>query len=233
MAHESESIFSWFRPAYSAPGTRVNGMGLVAPESQILTTPQIVSFTNAVLSLAKNGLSNRGYGAGDISTAQGALAFESSSSPALRTFSLPDGLDLTIEKGYMKGDTVELPDGVDLVIKKGEGDQCSQRYRDGKPHNVWCNLETTVVDQTGTYGATVELVGSAGSITGKVIRWAWNGNGLIFVPDGDIDKVNAVFRPGDTVKVVRPETEQKVAEAAEDGLGFATPKRRIKGPGTG
>ncbi|CAB9517124.1 Protein of unknown function (DUF1800) [Seminavis robusta] len=210
MAHEAESIFSWFRPGYSSLGTRANNMGLVTPEAEILTTPQIVAFANSMSSLARHGVSARDYGPGDYWYGRDFLAFESSSPPNARSFSLPEGLDLTIAEGHMKGDAYALKEGVELILERGEGDKCTQQYRDGEPWTIWCKLEQTLVDKTGSYGVALKLSGSGGSVAAKnVVRWGWNGNILIFHPSGSLAEVNAAFRPGDTLSVVYPTTEEK------------------------
>jgi len=64
MIHEAPSVFSFFRPDFSPPGTRVDMAGLVAPEAQVITTSSSVMFLNTMRALAKFGLTARQNGPG-------------------------------------------------------------------------------------------------------------------------------------------------------------------------
>ena len=202
MAHDAESVFSWFKPSYSALGSQANTMGLVTPEAEILITPAVISYANSMSSLARSGT-------GRVE-AKALLTFEPSGQPTAQIYSLPKGLDLTIEDGYVEGAPVKLTEGVKLVIQNGEGDKCTQNYHEGEPWTIVCRIEQTLTDTTGSYGAPVSLTGSGGTVTAKnIVRWAWNGNLLIFFADGTLDEVNAALRPGDEVLLVYTSTEEK------------------------
>jgi uncharacterized protein (DUF1800 family) len=49
------SVFNWFRPGYSIPGTNLANAGLVAPEFQITNEPSVVAYVNCMQSLIVNG----------------------------------------------------------------------------------------------------------------------------------------------------------------------------------
>ena len=55
MPYLSPTVFSFFRPEY-APSGQIADAQMVSPESQILTTPAVVSFLNGVTSLVTFGL---------------------------------------------------------------------------------------------------------------------------------------------------------------------------------
>lgn len=49
------SVFNWFRPGYTPPGSSVSAAGLVAPEFQITNEPTIIAYVNYMQSLIANG----------------------------------------------------------------------------------------------------------------------------------------------------------------------------------
>jgi len=49
------SVFNWFRPGYTPPGTAIAAAGLVAPEFQITNEPQMIAYINYMQSLIVNG----------------------------------------------------------------------------------------------------------------------------------------------------------------------------------
>ena len=51
----SPSVFNWFRPGYTPPGTTIATAGQVAPEFQITNEPTIVAYVNYMQSLIANG----------------------------------------------------------------------------------------------------------------------------------------------------------------------------------
>jgi uncharacterized protein (DUF1501 family) len=74
MAYEQTSVFSFFRPEYSP--SELSGTGLKAPESQLLSSPNIIGLLNGLYSLVKYGLNecNSGFGAyGTCSTQSGII----------------------------------------------------------------------------------------------------------------------------------------------------------------
>jgi uncharacterized protein (DUF1800 family) len=49
------SVFNWFRPGYTPPGTAISTKGLVAPEFQIANEPSVIAYVNYMQSLIVNG----------------------------------------------------------------------------------------------------------------------------------------------------------------------------------
>jgi uncharacterized protein (DUF1800 family) len=54
-AGHAPSVFNFFRPGYTPPGTAVATAGLVAPEFQITNEPQIVAYINYMQTIIVNG----------------------------------------------------------------------------------------------------------------------------------------------------------------------------------
>ncbi len=49
------SVFNWFRPGYTPPGTTVSTKGLVAPEFQLANEPSVIAYVNYMQTLIANG----------------------------------------------------------------------------------------------------------------------------------------------------------------------------------
>ena len=49
------SVFNWFRPGYTPPGTVIASKGLVAPEFQIANEPSVIAYINYMQALITNG----------------------------------------------------------------------------------------------------------------------------------------------------------------------------------
>ncbi len=49
------SVFNWFRPGYTPPGTTVSTKGLVAPEFQMANEPSVIAYVNYMQTLIANG----------------------------------------------------------------------------------------------------------------------------------------------------------------------------------
>ncbi len=49
------SVFNWFRPGYSPPGSTINTAGMVAPEFQLVNEPAVVAYVNFMQSVIVNG----------------------------------------------------------------------------------------------------------------------------------------------------------------------------------
>lgn len=49
------SVFNWFRPGYTPPGTTIASKGLVAPEFQIANEPSVVAYINYMQTLIASG----------------------------------------------------------------------------------------------------------------------------------------------------------------------------------
>jgi len=88
MIHEAPSVFSYFRPDYCPSSTRVEAMGLVGPESEILNSATVVSFWNTMRSLAKYGFTNQKKGPGEEENSVANMALQPSSSSVVDTFDL-------------------------------------------------------------------------------------------------------------------------------------------------
>ncbi len=54
-AGRAPSVFNWFRPGYTPPGTTIASKGLVAPEFQITNEPSVIAYVNYMQSLIVNG----------------------------------------------------------------------------------------------------------------------------------------------------------------------------------
>ncbi|MBV8503422.1 MAG: DUF1800 family protein [Paucibacter sp.] len=51
----SPSVFNWFRPGYTPPGTAIASSGLVAPEFQVTSEPSLIAYVNYMQSVIANG----------------------------------------------------------------------------------------------------------------------------------------------------------------------------------
>lgn len=49
------SVFNWFRPGYTPPGTAIASKGMVAPEFQIANEPSVIAYINYIQTLIING----------------------------------------------------------------------------------------------------------------------------------------------------------------------------------
>jgi uncharacterized protein (DUF1800 family) len=49
------SVFNWFRPGYTPPGTAIANAGLVAPEFQIANEPSVIAYVNYMQTLITSG----------------------------------------------------------------------------------------------------------------------------------------------------------------------------------
>jgi uncharacterized protein (DUF1800 family) len=54
-AGRSPSVFNFFRPGYTPPGSSVSAQGLVAPEFQLVNEPSVVAYVNYMQTLIVNG----------------------------------------------------------------------------------------------------------------------------------------------------------------------------------
>ncbi len=66
MPHSTPNVFSFFLPDYASG--KIKAASLVSPESQVLTTPSIVSFINGIFSLVDLGLTDCYGGFGEQTT---------------------------------------------------------------------------------------------------------------------------------------------------------------------
>jgi len=57
MAFESASVFNFFRPGYTPPGTLIGSLGKTAPEMQINTVDSQIRWVNAITSLCETEIS--------------------------------------------------------------------------------------------------------------------------------------------------------------------------------
>jgi uncharacterized protein (DUF1800 family) len=88
------SVFNFFRPGYTPPGTAVADGGLVAPEFQITNEPQVVAYVNYMQALITNG-------AGEAKPDYSALASLASDSQALL-----NELNLVLAAGQISAATI-------------------------------------------------------------------------------------------------------------------------------
>jgi hypothetical protein len=54
----SPSVFNFFRPGYSPPNTRINELGLVAPELQITTEQSVIGYANFMFRTVSSGIAD-------------------------------------------------------------------------------------------------------------------------------------------------------------------------------
>ena len=74
-------------------------MGLVTPEAEILSVPQVIAFTNSMSSLARHGVSSRSYGPGDNSEVPSSLTFSVAEKDPV------DKLELLLTNGRLSNKT--------------------------------------------------------------------------------------------------------------------------------
>jgi hypothetical protein len=89
MAYEQGSVFSFFRPEYSP--SELAGTGLTSPESQLMSSSNIIGILNGLFSLVKYGLNecNGGFGAyGDCSHGDNTRNLRISSGRTIFSYSL-------------------------------------------------------------------------------------------------------------------------------------------------
>jgi len=70
------SVFNWFRPGYTPPGTAIAAAGLVAPEFQVTSEPSLIAYVNYMQAVIANG-------AGEAKADYSALAAIAGDSQAL------------------------------------------------------------------------------------------------------------------------------------------------------
>lgn len=87
MAFDSPSVFNFYLPEF-APAGPVSYAGLVAPEAQLGTAPQIIGYLNGVASLVDYGLSHCEHGFGDSRPA----AYRECTQPRESTEARSDGV---------------------------------------------------------------------------------------------------------------------------------------------
>jgi uncharacterized protein (DUF1800 family) len=88
------SVFNWFRPGYTPPGTTIATDGLVAPEFQITNEPSMIAYINYLQSVIVNG-------AGEAKADYSSLTAIGSDSQALL-----DELNLVLAAGQISATTI-------------------------------------------------------------------------------------------------------------------------------
>lgn len=100
----SPSVFNFYRPGYSPPGTALAGSGLVAPEFQITNEQSVVGYVNFMYGLIANGI-------GDVKADYGAILAK-----AADTQALVDEVNLVLAAGQLSSATqAAIRDAVDTV----------------------------------------------------------------------------------------------------------------------
>ena len=78
MVYDQPTVFSFFRPEYSAPGAAMSAR-LASPEAEVMSAGKVVGLLNGMFSLVDNGLSNLDNGFGHYSLAEapsGAIKYQ-------------------------------------------------------------------------------------------------------------------------------------------------------------
>ena len=88
------SVFNWFRPGYTPPGTTIASNGSVAPEFQITNEPSMIAYINYLQSVIVNG-------AGEAKADYSSLTAIGSDSQALL-----DELNLVLAAGQISATTI-------------------------------------------------------------------------------------------------------------------------------
>jgi len=88
------SVFNWFRPGYTPPGTTIASNGHVAPEFQITNEPSLIAYINYLQSVIVNG-------AGEAKADYSSLIAIGSDSQALL-----DELNLVLAAGQISDSTI-------------------------------------------------------------------------------------------------------------------------------
>src|SRR6266581_4665385 len=88
------SVFNWFRPGYTPPGTTIASNGRVAPEFQITNEPSMIAYINYLQSVIVNG-------AGEAKADYSSLTAIGSDSQALL-----DELNLVLAAGQISATTI-------------------------------------------------------------------------------------------------------------------------------
>src|SRR5215831_15730852 len=98
------SVFNWFRPGYTPPGTTIASSGHVAPEFQITNEPSLVAYINYLQSVIVNG-------AGEAKADYSSLTAIGSDSQALL-----DELNLVLAAGQIGDTTIaQMKDALDTI----------------------------------------------------------------------------------------------------------------------
>ena len=90
------SVFNWFRPGYTPPGSTIATSGMVAPEFQITNEPTIIAYVNYMQTVIVNG-------AGDAKPDYSALT-----TIALDSQALLNELNLVLAAGQISAATISL-----------------------------------------------------------------------------------------------------------------------------
>lgn len=106
----SPTVFNFFRPGYSPPGSAISTMGLVAPEFQIANEQSVVAYVNYMYTLVSNGT-------GDVKADYTAILTKAADSAAL-----VDEVNTVLAAGQLATSTVTaIRAAVDSIATTGNG----------------------------------------------------------------------------------------------------------------
>lgn len=106
----SPTVFNFFRPGYSPPGSAISTMGLVAPEFQIANEQSVVAYVNYMYTLVSNGT-------GDVKADYTAILTKAADSAAL-----VDEVNTVLAAGQLATSTVNaIRAAVDSIATTGNG----------------------------------------------------------------------------------------------------------------
>lgn len=106
----SPTVFNFFRPGYSPPGSAISTMGLVAPEFQIANEQSVVAYVNYMYTLVSNGTGDVKADYTDILTKAGDSA------------ALVDEVNTVLAAGQLATSTITaIRTAVDSIATTGNG----------------------------------------------------------------------------------------------------------------
>lgn len=106
----SPTVFNFFRPGYSPPGSAISTMGLVAPEFQIANEQSVVAYVNYMYTLVSNGT-------GDVKADYTSILTKAADSAAL-----VDEVNTVLAAGQLAASTVTaIRAAVDSIATTGNG----------------------------------------------------------------------------------------------------------------
>lgn len=96
---QAPSVFNFFRPGYTPPGSAVSAQGLVAPEFQITNEQSVISYINFMYRLVSDGIA-------DVKPDYSALAGKAGDAKAL-----VDEVNLVLAAGQLSANTISTITG--------------------------------------------------------------------------------------------------------------------------
>ena len=111
------SVFNWFRPGYTPPGTAISTKGLVAPEFQMANEPSVIAYVNYMQTLIQSGAGDARGNYTDILT------------KAADSQALVDEVNLVLAAGQLSAATVTaIKTAVDSIVFTGTNGPINRVY---------------------------------------------------------------------------------------------------------